>query len=178
MHSLLHIRGIDDLLNMDRSTFALAQWLILLSLGATATIVFLFSRYAKGKFGYSFFGLGSTLCSIFGVGFIALWYWINFTHGHGRDHAFHQGWVALQFLVIGAGLLLFLVRKNFRRTNFVTGLTGTALQIALSPIMAVFGIVIAAIVFVLGAALGPIRPVYVINGLGENKVALGRIQRN
>jgi len=118
----------------------------------------LFRRHMQAKFRYKFFRVWHFLAILCGVLLIFLGNWV-----HSAFDSASRGFNGLALIAIGTGLVGFLFLQNCRKTNLLYGLAGTALEIAISPVL--FNVSLLCLPVLILAALGFLRAkrVYVVN---------------
>ena len=119
-----------------------------------------FNEHCENKFDYCFFTMTSFL--VVGASLIIMWLGNEWRLMSIQEN----GDIFNGILVMGIGgiIALFLVYRNFKKTNLVYGLGGSTVQLAVFGALAYFGVFVlitGLVVFVL-ASVG-VRPVYVVN---------------
>jgi hypothetical protein len=93
-----------------------------------------FDRRVSTRFGHRFFSVWKLLAIVFGVLFYRLGKLIMALTMSGPSH----GTNGIVLMAIGALLFGIVVSANYRKTNAFYGTAGTAIEIALSPFVALF----------------------------------------
>jgi hypothetical protein len=118
----------------------------------------LFRRHVQARFGYKFFRIWHFLAIFCGALLIFLGHWVR----SASDPA-SRGFNGLALMALGAGLVGFLFLENCRKTNLLYGLAGTALEMAISPVL--FNVSLLCLPVLILAAFGFLtaKRVYVAN---------------
>lgn len=119
-----------------------------------------FNEHCRGRFGHAFFTKSafSKTVSAFGLILIGSMWRASAAHDHGDTLN------GLLLMGAGAGIILWLIYTNFKRTNVIYGIGGSALQIAVFTALAWIGIpILLAVLFIEFLVIATARPVYVVN---------------
>jgi hypothetical protein len=120
----------------------------------------LFSRHSRHQYGYSFFTARGFWLAAIGINLI---WWGYIGWGTARLH--HEStWSGLLLIATGLATVARLIYENVRRTGFINGPCGTAMQLVLFFPVALYGVPLLAItiLFLLFATF-KVGPVWLVD---------------
>lgn len=118
----------------------------------------LFRRLMQARFGYKFFRIWHFLAIFCGALLIFLGHWVR----SASDPA-SRGFNGLALMALGAGFVGFLFLENCRKTNLLYGLAGTALELAISPVLFTFSLLCLPVLILAAFGFLTAKRVYVAN---------------
>ncbi len=95
-----------------------------------------FQHRAFAKFGYKFFRVWHFLSIIAGIACIVLGRWVRTTSFDNASHLSN----GIALMILGVGLLGWILCQNCRKTNLFHGVVGTVLEVTISPWVLSIGI--------------------------------------